>query len=127
VSLTLTRCTSSAKGTFGVLSMDDEPLCVTCEDPWNQNKRQVSCIPKGIYNVIKRNSPKYKDHWHVQDVPGRDLILIHAGNTIDDTLGCILVGRAFSHLGKLPSVMQSKEAMSELRAKLPDQFTLEIR
>jgi hypothetical protein len=125
--LLLTRCVSSDKGTFGVLSLDNEPLCVTCEDPWNDNKRQVSCIPTGTYECKKFSGLRFKDVWELLNVPGRSAILIHAGNTIDDTHGCILVGRSFSHMGKLPSVMQSREALNELRLKLPDTFTLEVR
>jgi len=43
--LTLKRCASTAKGTFGVLLHDGVPLCVTCEDPWNDNLPNISCIP----------------------------------------------------------------------------------
>lgn len=125
--ITLTRVASSDKGTFGVLLNGEKPLCVTCEDPWLDNKRNLSCIPAGSYRAAKRLSEKYGQHWLLEEVPGRDLILIHAGNTINDTQGCILVGRSFSHLGGLPSVMQSKEAMAELRFSLPDLFTLTIK
>jgi hypothetical protein len=123
----ITRCGSSEKGTFGVWTLDEIPLCVTCEDPWRDNKFQVSCIPVGTYKVVKRTSLKYKTHWHVLDVPDRDLILIHGGNTINDTMGCILVGRSFSKLGNLPSVVQSQDALDMLRLMLPDEFTLTVR
>jgi hypothetical protein len=122
----LRRVSSTDKGTFGVLLNNDIPLCLTCEDPWNKNKRNVSCIPAGTYTFKKRFSVKYKNHWILDNVPGRDLILIHAGNTINDTSGCILVGRSFSQLGKLPSVMQSQEAMQLLRETLPDEGVIEI-
>lgn len=123
----LTRCAGSDKGTFGVLSMNNEPLCVTCEDPWNNNQRMTSCIPIGVYKVKKFNGSRFKDVWELLDVPFRDAILIHGGNTINDTSGCILVGRSFSRIGDLPSVMQSQDALAELRTKLPDEFELVIR
>jgi hypothetical protein len=106
---------------------DNKPVCVTCEDPWNENKRNISCIPAGVYKVEKRISPKYKHHWHVLDVPNRSLILIHQGNTIKDTEGCILVGEvlASSQIGK-PAITNSVKTMNRLRASLPDSFTLTI-
>ena len=122
----LYRGPSSDKGTFGMLCLGDMPLCVTCEDPWNDNRKQISCVPAGTYSFKKFNGTRFKDVWDLQGVPGRSAILIHAGNTIDDTHGCILVGRCFSHLGNLPSVMQSQEAMQILREQLPDEGVIEI-
>lgn len=123
----LTRVCSSEKGTFGVLTYNGEPLCVTCEDPWNDNKTSISCIPVGDYSVEKFNGNRFKDVWEIKNVPGRSVILIHGGNTIDDTHGCVLVGRSFSKLGNLPSVMQSQDCLTELRSKLPDKFKLTVR
>lgn len=122
----LIRVASSPKGTFGAMVKDDEPVCVTCEDPWNNNNRNISCIPFGTYKVNKRISQKYGHHWHLIDVPNRDLILIHGGNTIQDTQGCILVGRSFGHLGGVPSIMQAQDTMTILRETLPDNFLLTI-
>lgn len=34
--------------------------------------------------------------YEIEDIPGRSLIKIHVGNTIDDVIGCIAPGR---HLG----------------------------
>lgn len=127
MTLTLTRVCSSGKGTFGVLTSDEIPLCVTCEDPWEDNASNISCIPKGKYKCRKFNGAKFKDVWEVMNVPDRSAILIHAGNTIEDTHGCILVGRCFSKLGGYPAVLQSNDAMTELRAKLPQEFELEVR
>ena len=127
MSYILTRVCSSEKGTFGVLTHNDEPICVTCEDPWDDNKTSVSCIPVGAYQVEKFSGTKFKDVWEIKNVPSRSAILIHGGNTINDTHGCILVGRSFSHIGALPSVMQSQDALAELRAKLPAEFELVVR
>ena len=121
------RIASSGKGTFGVLLQGNEPICLTCEDPWSDNKKNESCIPAGTYKVVKRQSPKYGHHWHVLDVEGRALILIHFGNNINDTQGCILVGRSFGQWEGLPSVMTSQDTMTILRGKLPDSFSLTIK
>lgn len=126
MNLTLHRLPSTLSGTFGVLCIDDLPVCVTCEDPWRQNARNVSCIPEGTYKVRVRYSAKYGKHWHLQDVPGRDLILIHNGNTEDDTQGCILVGSGFARVNGKPGVVNSIPTLDMLRKRLPDEFTLTI-
>lgn len=122
----LHRTSKSDQGTFGVFSCDGRPLCTTCEDPWNDNKTGESCIPVGTYKCQKHNGKRYQGVWEVCDVPGRSAILIHAGNTIKDTRGCILVGRSFSTLGGVPSVTNSIATLEMLREVLPDSFTLTI-
>ena len=71
-------------------------MCDTLENPWKDNQRNISCIPEGEYKVrlrLARESAS-RDYLHllVQDVPNRDWILFHRGNTAKDTSGCILVG-----------------------------------
>ena len=60
------------------------------------NQRNISCIPKGEYKVRLRlpRESGTRDYIHllVQEVPNRDWILFHRGNTAKDTSGCILVG-----------------------------------
>ena len=125
--LILTRIRTSKDGTFGELrNARGEVLCVTCEDPWNDNQHNISCIPRGTYTVKKFYGRKYRDVWQVMNVPGRDAILIHNGNTIRDTEGCILVGAAFGMLEHLPSVTSSRDTLNRLRMILPDTFELTI-
>ncbi len=122
----LQRVASSDKGTFGVLCLGAIPICVTCEDPWNDNQTSISCIPKGVYQCDKYSSEKFKDVWELKDVPNRSSILIHNGNSIADTHGCILVGKAFGTLSGMPAVVQSRDALDMLRAEFPDSFVLSI-
>lgn len=42
------------------------------------------------------------------NVPGRSGILIHSGNTIDDSWGCILLGKKTGHLDRKRAVLLSK-------------------
>lgn len=124
--LTLRRVAQSSAGTFGVLLQNKTPLCLTCEDPWNDNKTGISCVPAGNYKCVPHMGEKYKNVWRLEDVPGRSAILIHAGNTLEDTRGCILVGRSFAMFGNTPGVTNSKDALTYLQAKLPPHFELEI-
>lgn len=126
IDIYLHRFKQDESGTFGLMVINNKPLCVTCEDPWNDNQRNVSCIPEGVYKVTERNSEKYKKHWHIQDVPNRSLILIHNGNTINHTKGCILVGQKLGYVGGRPAVINSIPMMNKLRESLPTQFNLTI-
>lgn len=122
----LKRVSSTDKGTFGVL-LDDSgiplPGMVTLEDPWNDNKNEISCIPLGEYKCVPRWSLRHKHHWVLEGVPKRSLILIHIGNSIANTRGCILVGTSFGGQG----IVGSKDAMERLRAQYQGKsFTLKI-
>jgi len=122
--------------TIGTLMvMDGErPVykCKTIELPWNNNQRFFSCIPEGIYDVIKDNSEKHPNHFRVLNVPERDGILIHIGNyaagKIVDTEGCILPGVYFQDIngdGNI-DVGDSTQAMNYLNEYLPDNFKLYV-
>ena len=78
------------EGTQGVLEWNGTVVCYTIELPWLENQRRISCIPEGEYVLQKRFSPKFKWHIHLQNVPGRDFILIHPANDAKkELLGCI--------------------------------------
>lgn len=62
-----------------------------------------TAIPTGVYKVdMNTISPKFRDRvwakpWkgrlpRLINVPGFEGVLIHVGNKVDDTLGCVLVG-----------------------------------
>lgn len=125
--LVLKRIASLDSGTFGVLMLDGKPWCTTLEDPWNNNIEQISCIPAGSYLCAPHDGPRVKDVWEVTKVPGRTAILIHSGNTIADTEGCILVGQGFGVFDGIPGVINSVGTLNMLRAKLPEQFTLTVQ
>ena len=96
INLLLIRNTFSENSVIGELFLNGERMCDTLENPWLDNQRNISCIPEGEYKVrlrLARESAS-RDYLHllVQDVPNRDWILFHRGNTAKDTSGCILVG-----------------------------------
>ncbi len=126
----LKRTSSTSTQTLGELTVykqgDAIFSCKTLELPWKNNARKESCIPPGSYSVVKRHSPRYKDHFHLTDVPGRSMILIHVGNYYTQTEGCILVGSAHSDIdadGHL-DVIQSGLTMNKLNEILPDAFPI---
>lgn len=131
--MALVRLARNEKQTLGqgvIFSEAYEPLLDFCtlELGWKNNQRRVSCIPSGAYTVKKRYSKKYAWHLHVQDVPGRDWILIHHGNFYTDILGCILPGADHVDINAdgLKDVTSSKRTMKRIMALVPDEFKLQI-
>lgn len=91
-------------------------ICCTLEEPWKGNAKKISCIPEGQYTCVPYNSVKFSNVWEITGIPGRDKVLIHAGNTTDDIEGCILVGMEHGNLKGKDAVLRSKEALLKLRA-----------
>ena len=115
-------------GTFGVLFDEDIPFCLTLEREWRDNKRNVSCIPRGTYICKRVKSAKFGDTFEVCDVPGRSHILFHKGNIEDDTHGCIVVGEEYGKYKGKVAVLSSGRAFKEFkeRSKVIDCFGLRI-
>lgn len=102
--------------TIGKLYIDDQYFCDTIEDKDRQLDDGMSepliksmkvygqtAIPTGTYIIdMNTTSPKFKDRtWakpyggklpRLVGVKGFEGILIHVGNTQQDSLGCILIG-----------------------------------
>lgn len=128
IMLNVTRTHTSPSGTFGVLSDDDgTQYCVTVELPWLNNEHDKSCIPEGTYPVTHYASPTKGTVFLLHNVPDRDMIEIHAGNTIHDVLGCIAVGDSLGTVSGLPAVMNSRHTLTKLLLTLPDSFDLTIK
>lgn len=126
--------------TIGRLSIDGAYFCDTIEDkdrglrqdlPLSVNKARkragVTAIPTGRYRVtLGVQSPKYKDRKEYKfcngylprllNVPAFEGILIHIGNTAEDSAGCILVG----HNTQVGKVLKSTVTFWELYSKLQD-------
>ena len=96
INLLLIRNTFSKKSTIGELFLNGERICDTLENSWQDNQRNISCIPEGVYPVRLRlpRESGTRDYLHllVQEVPNRDFILVHRGNFPSQTQGCLLVG-----------------------------------
>lgn len=116
VNLLLIRDTFSKKSTIGRLFINGESFCDTLENPYINNERNISCIPKGQYKVRLRlpRESATRDYLHllVEDVPNRSYILFHIGNTAKDTSGCILVGN-----GRKQDVVENSRLAMDLLIK----------
>ncbi len=123
--LKLVRVTTGLDGTFGVLVKDGVPLCVTLELPWEENQRSISCIPEGRYDFYRVDSPRFGDTFQIAAVPGRSNILFHAGNTVDDTSGCILLGTSYGMfaVGMILGILGSRMALAKFMRQLESKTT----
>ena len=100
----------------------------TIEMPFLNNKVGISCIPSGNYKVEKRQSDRFGSHFHVKDVAGRSMILIHLGNYHRNTSGCILVGSEHKYLDNdnCLDLTDSLLTMKKLVEIMPTNFELTI-
>ncbi len=121
---TILRQPSTANGTLGTwYDENGDEMCKTCERP---SMGPHPCIPAGTYTCQKYSSENHPNVWEVTNVPGRTAILIHNGNTENDSLGCILVGDEWGEINGLPAVLHSNVTLDALRGWLPDTFELQI-
>lgn len=97
----LYRIKSTDEGTFGILAHEGN-WWYSLELPDRENRRNISRIPSGSYDVSLRYSPHFKKKlYHVKRVPNRSFILIHGANFAGDTKkgwqthlhGCIALGK----------------------------------
>jgi hypothetical protein len=129
LSVTLQRRLDAGLYTAGRLLWEGQPQAIhTLEEPWRNNARRISCIPTGQYKCVpwgwgKNSQSHFKRCWLLEGVQNRSAILIHAGNTLADTEGCILVG--LSTQGS--SLINSQMAMKVLREAIGNtQFMLNV-
>lgn len=99
MTLTLLRRTKTEHYTEGELFNGEKKLCDTLEDRARTIKSKTdkiigyTAIPSGTYNIKWTYSPKFRRCTpELEQVPWFTSIRIHAGNTADDSSGCILTG-----------------------------------
>lgn len=103
--LEVNRFAPKSQYTIGDLYVDGSWFCNTLEPPVRDLKSDGSgkiwgdtAIPAGTYCVKMYKSPKFSPRYGgrlvplLLNVPFFSGILIHSGNTVEDTDGCILVG-----------------------------------
>lgn len=122
--LRLIREPSVQGTTFGSLYLNGHWECWTLEDeirerpyvPVSQWKvAGQTAIPAGVYPVTVTMSSRFQVPLPlIQDVQGFSGVRIHAGNSIHDTEGCVLVGLDRSDR----RILRSRVALERLMAKL---------
>lgn len=131
----LIRLPSTDQGTTGILSCEGFH-CFIRELPWRDNIQQKSCIPVGEYDVTWSRSPRFGLCYHVNNVPNRGSILIHAGNYTGNTdksfrthsHGCLLPAKRVGILDNQEAGLLSGVALRELISFFATQhFILEIQ
>lgn len=116
--LTVKRKPSNSICTLGELFINDKFFCYTLEDVIRPNGEKVygeTAIPEGTYKVILSFSNRFKVYMpEVLNVPNFAGVRIHAGNTKEDTHGCLLVGDKING----NTIEQSKVAFQRLMKEL---------
>lgn len=120
--LTLTRTSRQAECTTGVLYLGKERMAHTLEPRWRdlgkeQKVAGQTAIPEGTYEICLEVSARFKRLMpYLMNVPGFTGILIHCGNTVADTEGCILVGKRSVN----DRLSMSRSAFNKLFARLKE-------
>lgn len=109
-------------------------LCFTLEDAWRATKvAGKTRIPAGTYEIkLRPEGGKYQKYvalypWikpgmlHITNVPGFEWILIHPGNTVEHTEGCLLVG--YGSTIPTASISYSVDAFKDLYTKVVSAMT----
>ena len=142
--ITVDRFKSDDDATVSKIDVDGSFVCFGLEDEFREDKVPGETrIPAGTYKIgiyrdgkfHRRYSQRFPDMHqgvlHILDVPNFTHILIHIGNTDDNTDGCLLVGlNAAVNDGEL-RVTSSKLAYQKLYpmvidAALADDLTIEF-
>lgn len=120
--------------TVGRLYVNGKLYCNTLEDVVRDLDKEAkvpgkTAIPAGTYKVIFNWSPKFERNLpRLLNVPHFDGILIHPGNTADDSAGCILVGKN-TEVGRLTESRYTSDKLNVLiedAQRHEEEITIEI-
>lgn len=125
--LTVARKKPGQDSMAGDMLVDGVFVCHTLEDePRAVKVKEETAIPAGTYQVTFRHEGGFNERYQkaypqmhkgmlwIRSVPGFEYILIHQGNTDDDTAGCILVGLELVDQGGESLLKDSKGAYVKL-------------
>lgn len=134
INVVLKRTHFAENYTLGVLKVDGVVIGRTLEYPWRDNTPwndklskkvnllRVSGIREGVYRgeLVGKCNKAGEAEWRLQlsGKHGRTAIQFHAGNTLDDSRGCVLVGTSISHTGGDATIANSRLAMQRFIAAI---------
>ena len=118
--LTLVRTARTEVCTTGVFYLNGVWMAHTLEPTWRDLTREAkvpgrTAIPEGTYRLVLSPSARFGRRMpYLLDVPGFSGVMIHPGNCVTDTKGCILVGRR----GRTDTLTNSRSVFAQLYARL---------
>lgn len=131
------KIAESQNSTLSQMRIDGAFFCFVIEDGHRPVKvAGQTRIPEGVYKVKRRTYGGFYDryrarHGHafaieLENVPGFADILIHTGNTKEDTRGCLLVADQAGRLGPdyVGTAGTSTPAYTRLYAAILRAFTM---
>lgn len=131
--LEVDRFKHGSDSSLGIFKVNGIFECFVCEDEHRDKKvHGETRIPEGCYliklrnegGMTKRYASKFpNDHkgmLHLQNVPNFEYVYIHIGNTDDDSLGCLLVGKGAVSTLDGGTVSNSTGAYIDLYRKIVD-------
>ena len=126
--------------TIGSLFINDVFFCYTLEDKDRGLKQSdsllfiqakkifgLTAIPSGFYKLTVNQSPKFKRMLpRILDIKGFDGVLLHRGNSANDSLGCILVGYKKGDNSIFESTKAETDLVNRLLLHNQEVHTIEI-
>lgn len=123
--LVATRKFEDFGGVYSLLEWGDLSLWLM-EREWNGNRRNVSCVPRGEYKLVRHHGTKYPDTWalvgltvgggvHAIQGKSRYACVIHSAAFPSDLEGCLAPAEA---IGSHGVAINSKQATELLLTKL---------
>lgn len=88
-------------GSCVVFNEDRKPVfsAISLERGWNNNKKNISCIPSGMYKVVLEYSNSFKRHlYEIKDVKDRSECKFHSANYWYQLNGCIALGEKLADI-----------------------------
>ena len=114
-------------GTFGIWVVNSKVFCVTLEPKDMENASNISSIPAQQYvcelkptNLSSVTKLGYTKTYEITNVPDRYAVKIHPGNTVDNTLGCVLLGQYFGKLKDKRAILNSGKTWKSFMELMTD-------
>lgn len=126
--ITVKRTNLAGDYTKGKLYVRGAYYCDTLEETVRQYKiKGITAIPYGKYSLTYEYSPKFKKLMpRINNVPNFEGILLHAGNKVGDTDGCILVGISDGAGGLQFGSAQYSANLNAIISNMGNNLTIEI-